>query len=267
MAQFDLVSLADVKSWLSITTNDATRDAALSRTITQISRAIYNYMNRGTILPQTITEYYSGGRDRIQLRNWPVISIVQVTADELEIPESVSLRSSGYWLEPAEIGSPGSMQILQFRGYFPLQMRSNIRVTYTTGYLHAETWVIPTTPTFSVMMPYGKWASSYSVSRSDGTSLTEVASSPAIGEYTVQDGVYTFSAVDSGQQVIIQYGFIPADLASVATEWIAYRWSSKDRIGQTSKSIGGQETVSYTNEAIPAFVAQSLQNFRRVVPC
>ena len=92
-------------------------------------------------------------------------------------------------------------------------------------------------------------------------------SAPTVGQYAVNSGVYIFSASDNNKTVGISYGYIPSDLAQAALEWLSYRWSSKDRIGQSSKSLGGQETVSFTNEDVPVFVKQLLKNFMRVVPC
>src|ERR1700730_786412 len=71
---FDLVSLADLKSWLGITGTDD--DVLLARLITQISRAIFNVIDRPAILPSAYTETYDGGDDvSIMLRQWPVIGI------------------------------------------------------------------------------------------------------------------------------------------------------------------------------------------------
>ena len=105
------------------------------------------------------------------------------------------------------------------------------------------------------------------VSVATGLAMTKVAESPASGQYSVSGGLYQFAAADAGLSVSISYGYIPADLAMAATEWLGERYRTKDRIGQTSKSLGGQETVSYAREQVPVFVAQGLQNFRRVVPC
>ena len=79
-------------------------------------------------------------------------------------------------------------------------------------------------------------------------------------------GTSTFSAADAGRKVLISYGYIPADVSQCAVEWVAERWYAKDRVGVSSKSLGGQETVSYKNEDIPTFVALTLMQFKRVAP-
>ena len=95
--------------------------------------------------------------------------------------------------------------------------------------------------------------------------MSAVLSAPARGQYSVSAGVYTFAAADAGSAVALSYGYIPADLEQCALEWVADRYKYKDRIGMTSKSLGGQETVAYQNKATPDFVAQSLMNFRRII--
>ena len=57
---FDLVTLADLKSWLGITGIDD--DVLLARLITQISRAIFGVIDRPAILPSAYTETRDGGK-------------------------------------------------------------------------------------------------------------------------------------------------------------------------------------------------------------
>ena len=79
---FDLVSLADLKSWLAITgTND---DVLLAQLITQISRAIFNVIDRPAVLPSAYTETYDGGNEvSIVLRQWPVTGQLEFPGFEI----------------------------------------------------------------------------------------------------------------------------------------------------------------------------------------
>ena len=43
----------------------------------------------------------------------------------------------------------------------------------------------------------------------------------------------------------LSYGFVPQDLAQAATELAAERFRASERVGLRSKSLGGQETISY----------------------
>jgi hypothetical protein len=95
--------------------------------------------------------------------------------------------------------------------------------------------------------------------------LTAVAGTPAVGQYAVSEGTYTFSAADAGAAVALTYGYVPADLCFAAMDWVAELYSYRGRIGQQSKSLGGQETMSFIVKDVPAMVASALQPYRRVV--
>jgi hypothetical protein len=94
--------------------------------------------------------------------------------------------------------------------------------------------------------------------------LSAVASAPSTGQYSVAAGTYTFNAGDAGAAVAISYGYVPQDVAQAALELAAERFRAADRIGLRSKSIGGQETISYDVSAISAPVISLLQPYRRV---
>jgi hypothetical protein len=96
--------------------------------------------------------------------------------------------------------------------------------------------------------------------------MTAVASPVFAGQYSVSAGTYTFSAADASASVLISYGYVPADLSQAVLMWISQIWSQMDRVGVSTKSVGGNETVSYLNETIPKFVALALNNFVRVIP-
>ena len=54
-------------------------------------------------------------------------------------------------------------------------------------------------------------------------------------------------------------------MASPACGWLPLKKTARDRIGEKSKSIGGQETVSYDTSSKPDFVEEGLQPFRRII--
>ena len=56
-----------------------------------------------------------------------------------------------------------------------------------------------------------------------------------------------------------------ADLAIACMDWVAERCAYRTRIGQQSKSLGGQETMAFIVKNVPDFVAAALQPYRRVV--
>ena len=79
------------------------------------------------------------------------------------------------------------------------------------------------------------------------------------------NGVYSFAQADAGSTVLLTYGYVPADLASCCMDWAAERYAYRSRIGQHSKSLGGQETMAFIVKDIPDFVASALSPYRRVV--
>lgn len=275
MAIGDLVQLAAAKSWLGVSTT--TDDALLSALITQISRAIYNYINRSFVLPTNVVEAYDGnGREHLILRNWPVGAISSVVVDGKPIPPAPLMLAGvtptpGYVLEQSDDQPPGAMQQLFLRGPHCFHKgRQNIVVSYRAGYeIVGESQVVPASAPyqFVAQSPFGVYALDTGASYASGALLAPVAASPSAGQYVVDptSGTYSFSAADAGAAVAISYGYIPADLAQCGLEWVADRYRYKDRIGLSSKSLGGQETTAFQNRPVPDFVAASLVNFRRIL--
>ncbi len=274
MAIGDLISLAAVKTWLGVvSTND---DALLVSLISQISRAIYNYINRASVLPANVVEAYDGtGRDQLLLRNWPVGAISSVVVDGRAIPPAPQVAVGvyplcGYVLEQSDDPPPGAMQQLFLRGPHVFHKgRQNVVVAYRAGYeILGETQTVPLSAPYQIvaLAPYGDFALDTGVAYANGAELTPAAS-PAAGQYAVDpaSGTYSFSAADAGAAVKLSYGYIPADLSQCALEWAADRYRYKDRIGMSSRSLGGQETAAYSMKPMPDFVAMSLVNFRRVI--
>ena len=175
----------------------------------------------------------------------------------------------GYVLEQSDDAPPGAMQQLFLRGPHVFRKgRQNVVVSYRAGYeIVGEAQAIPLSAPFTIdaLAPYGGWAADTGVTYAGGAAMGAVSNAPARGQYSVSGGVYTFAAADAGAAVALSYGYIPADLEQCALEWVADRYKYKDRIGMTSKSLAGQETVAYQNKATPDFVAQSLMNFRRII--
>jgi hypothetical protein len=63
------------------------------------------------------------------------------------------------------------------------------------------------------------------------------------------------------------YAAVPADIAQAAIELVGERFKTRDRIGQTSKTLGGQETTAFSTAAMNPTVMALLTPYRRVIPC
>ncbi|QBR70664.1 hypothetical protein CU048_04540 [Beijerinckiaceae bacterium] len=271
-SSYDLVSLADLKAWLEIAGSDD--DVLLARLITQISRTILNVLDRPAIQPTAFTETHDGGNDiSILLRQWPVFEISKCIVNGIEVPPSPPLAAGtnaqcGYVLDPPDAAPPGTVQRLSLRHRLFTRGVQNVMISYVAGYaIRNESVVVPVTPPYSVSVqaPYGDWASDVGVTSSSGVAFVAATTNPTAGCYTVLDGVYTFSPEDTGATMILSYGYVPADLASCCMEWAAERYAYRSRIGQQSKSLGGQETMAFIVKDIPDFVEAALTPYRRVV--
>lgn len=272
---YDLATLDAVKQYLAISSEQVASDAKLQAMITACSRFILSYLSRGSILPQTLTERRDGfGNSRMLMRQWPVQSISALMIGTTSIPAGVlpspsnQTVTNGWLLEPAELNPPGSQQALDLFGYCFWNGRQNVQVTYVAGYMISqEAWTIPATPfVITPRQPQGPWGSDWTVTI-NGVAATKVTGTPATGQYAVSSvGNYTFAAADAGKAVTISYGFIPTDIALACIETVAEKYQYSDRIGILSKSLGGQETVSFSVKDLSDTVKLQLQNYKNVVP-
>jgi hypothetical protein len=203
----------------------------------------------------------------MMLKNYPVNSITSVMVDGVPIPAAPSVTASGYSFEPTDPEPPGNRQSVFLSGYAFNRGTQNVAVTYVAGYL-VSAEAAPAAAMVTAQQPLGAWASDMGVrNAATGAALTKVTGAPAQAQYQLSPttvGGYVFNAADAGLAVLISYGFIPADLAGAALEWIGERWAYRQRIGIQSKTLGGQETVSFAIAKTPAYIAEILQQYTAV---
>ena len=268
-APTDLVTVADLKRWLQITSSDD--DDVLAGLVTATSRAVASLLARPTLLPSQGTDVFDGaGQAAVMLRRWPVTNVASCTIGAVAFgPAIAGAEAAGFLLDVADPAPPGRMQRLALRGARFGRGLQNVAVTYTAGYgIFGEAATVPSVSPFTVTAgaPYGAFASDMGVSYAAGGPMTSIGAGVlAAGQYGVTGGVYTFAAADAGAQVSLGYGYVPADLARASLEWAADRYSYRGRIGQASRSLGGQETTSFIVRDMPASVATLLQPYRQVV--
>jgi hypothetical protein len=274
MARNDLTTLARVKTFLGITSNDATIDLRLQQYITRMSATVLQYLSRDTLLYTARNELLSGsGNPKIMLPNYPVLSIESIAINTLDVPVNPTPPiGSGFWFEPYNGIPPGTPQLVLLAGYAFTRGTANIAIGYTSGYaMLAEPAVVPATP-FKVtpLQTYGIIAEDIGVTYADGTPLVAVASAPATGQYvapkpligTGATDYYTFSLGDVGADVLLSYSYIPDAIEGAVVQWLAEQWQYKDRIGVASKTLGGQETISYIVNDIPKYIKLAIASFR-----
>lgn len=268
MAANDLCTLADVKAWLG--RSDENSDAVLAALVTRTSRQILSWLRRPNILPHSVSEIRDGtGGLTLVLREWPALSVASLSICGQAVPPASSRPCGGYALEPWNGLPPGYAQVLALNGYRFTREAQNVAITYAAGYqVNAEAQIVANAGV-TVIAPYGSWASDGGVTHSDGTVFVQVSGAPAVGQYQLTPdapGSYTFNSADNGATVLVTYGYIPADLADAAIELVAERFRYAQRIGETSHSLGGNETVAFDNARFNPFVTRLLAPYRHVLP-
>lgn len=264
-----LASLTDVKSWLNI--DNSSSDTILTRLINQASRAIYSYLTTNTLFLQQYNESYDGVNNvRLYLNVWPVQEILSLNISGTVISAAVAQPSvgAGYRLERFNGIPPGKPQALDLYGFTYNRGLQNVYVSYTAGYaITDEAHIIPAVSTYTITVnqTFGPFGQDDGVTNAAGTVFTAVTGAPAAGQYSVNSttGVYTFNAADAGTAMLISYSYIPFDINQACIEWVAERYNYKQRVGQRSKSLGGQETASYDLGAMSNYIAQILQPYMR----
>lgn len=265
MAKGDLTTLANVKAWLGIKTEDAATDKLLAQMISAASRFVLGYLGRPGLAAADIEEVYDGyGNNFMSLRQWPVISLASIGFFGINIdkPSTGNPRSPGFILGSEDLGPS---RVTLWGHSFP-RARSAVTVSYRAGYVTEECVNVPSAP-FQVT-PENMWLADEGVTH-EGVALVRVKEDPETGEYSVSnEGVYTFAAADDGNEVCIRYSYVPADIQQAVYELVGEQFKYKDRIGIKSKSLGGgvSETVSYTDTDMSPYLATLLQPYKRVVP-
>ncbi len=267
VAPNDLIDLASAKSWLGI--NSTADDATLSSLITSMSGKILALLGRGSILPATYVEVRDNicPHSALLLRRWPVISVLSVTVDGAVVQPMLLPGTTGWAFEQIDPYPPGRPTLLYINNVRSLY-KQGIVINYTAGYqVSGEQWVVPATPfQVTVAQTNGRWASDVNVAYASGAALTKVASAPTVGQYSVAaGGVYTFNVADVGATVLISYGFIPSALSEACLELVGDRYNYRTNKGYSSKSLGGQETVTFASNSVSAFIKESLDQFRSTV--
>jgi hypothetical protein len=275
----DLVCLADVKAWIYKTPADAattTNDALLASLITRASRLVYAYLQRPSFALHSVDEVQSGnGGQSLMLGEWPVVSVEDLAIDDYAIPQLTYAGGMhpGWTVERWNGMPPGRQQELALQGYNFARGRQNVEIAYTCGYaVQNEAQTIAASGAqyaVTVAQTFGPWIQDDGVIYANGTALSRASGTPARGQYVLDPanaGRYLFAAADNGADILLSYSYTPADVAQAAIEWIAERYAYMGRVGEQTKSAGGQMSVSYVVKGLPDFVAQALAPYRRVVP-
>lgn len=261
MAQGDLTSLANLKSWLGATTTN--NDVVLGRLVSAASASVLRYIARPFVGATLVTERYDGrGGDTLVLRQGPVSSIASIAFSGSVITTAATGNppTGGYILDCPALQA----RLILTDLYFP-HGKGQIQVSYWAGWQvagEAHTAAASVTPS-------QLWLTDVGVTYATGAALTAVAANPAVGQYAVSAaGAYTFSAVDiaANAALLISYGTAPYDMEQVVLELAGETYSRMDRIGLGSKTLAGQEIITFSQMPLNNAAKGALDRFRRVAP-
>lgn len=258
-----LTTLAAVKELLSITGDS--NDARLTQIIEAVSQFILTYTSIPSFRRTTYTQNFRGmGKSSVLLKAWPVLSVATVATGGVLVPAASQTNfqySSGYYLGDRRDG----MQTLEMVGYgFWNGVQST--VVYEAGWETSQSGTIPATPYQVTPTESGTWSMDQGVTIDDVAAVA-VASDPAAGQYSVDEwGTYTFSADDEGKAYNIAYSYTPPAVSLAAQQIVAEWFKKKDRIGILSKTLGGQETITFSTADMDAASKAMLQPFVNVAP-
>lgn len=271
-----ITTLDNVKTWLAIPDNMPGADKILSMLITRVSSQVLAYLERGSFVSQTYTDYFNGhNTTSLFVNRWPVTNIESLFIGTQKVPyvgvasNSGIPQGRGYTYNVWDGTPPGDLQQVKLCGYVFPQSQMQICMTYTAGYLAVESYTISGNSQ-SVAMPYGIWIADNGIVNSSGTPFVLVDSDPAAGQYAIDpatNGNYLFNIADIGTTVAISYSWCPYAVEEVAMEWIEEVYKRRGTAGQSSRNLAGQESTTLTMKAgVPTWVASALQNFKLMLP-
>lgn len=277
MSQGDLTTLANVKAWLGA--KEGSGDSLLLRLIAANSRFLLGYIQRSSLTSQRITERYDTfGHDFMLLRQWPATQIFSIDFGGRSITQEATGNplTNGYFLEPID-GAQGQQELKLFGACFPYG-RLSTQIVYQAGYLMTEAATVPSGAPYTYQTQ-STWLDDQGVTYANGSPLTLVSGVPSAGQYAISgngptpnspalpaQGIYTFAAADADASVVISYSYVPADIDEACVEMVGERYRYMDRIGVVSKSLGGQETMSYSQKDMSDYIQQALRPYRRITP-
>lgn len=266
-----LTTLAAVKDWLDIETDDS--DALLIRLIDGASQFVLGWLNRDSLQAQNYTQSFKGnGKQSTLLRNWPVLNIVSVGINGQAIPEASSpvngRPGNGYFVsDPRD--APQSLELF---GCYSFCYGGPCQVVYEAGFRTSQSTVIPAVAdgaTYAIIIPNtgGCWSEDLGVTINAVPAILNDEGTPSSGEYSVDEwGTYSFNAADVGNTAVMSYDYTPWVLSQATTELIGEWFKRKDRIGLLSKTLGGQETVTFSPKDMNDSIKATFQLYTNVVP-
>lgn len=254
LATGDLTTPQRVVDWLAA--GPTLPSTIIGQLVSSMSNLIQGKLNRSRIYSQTFVRTFDGlSNMQLVLPDYPVTRLISVMQGSRTLPLSNASspgQNFGCRLVTWNGELPGENAVLEFANGFFWTGAQNVKVTYQAGYLiQNEIAIVPLVSPYviTVQQAQGICSRNEGVTYANGTPLVPVAAVTAAGQYIppkdANPGLYTFDAADAGTEVLISYSFVPSDLEEATRQMVAERYSYRSRVGEISKSLGGQETMRY----------------------
>lgn len=263
----DLTTLANVKVWLNTGAPDtypSTDDTLLARMITAASSFAKSWLSRDLIPTDYTLTLNGNGGAQMFMPQYPIISVSAVSVNGT----AISARTTG---QPSSPGFFYDKESVYNNGNgFPNGLQ-NIVISYSAGFqVSNEAATIPATPFQLAVSSLGRtWTADRGIMLANGTALVKVAAAPAAGQYAVVAvggaWVYQFNTANANAAILISYGYCPEELEQALIELIGERYKTRERIGQTSKTIKDQ-TVGYSQKDFNDNIRDVFNQLKNVVP-
>lgn len=259
-----LTTLEQVKDYLGITTNQ--NDKFLTRLVDSASQFVLGWLGRESFQVRTYTQNFRGnGKTTTLVVNWPIRAVTSVGIGGTVVPASTignaGLPGSGYVVSDFR----NAPQSIDLYGYGFWQGAPS-QIVYSAGFRTSETAIIPADPYKITPTTGGQWTLDVGVTI-DGVDAVKVSEDPTTGQYAVDEwGTYSFASADADKTAVITYDYAPYDVSFATTELVGEWYRRKDRIGVLSKTLGGQETVTFSQKDMGDSIKTSLQPYMNVVP-
>lgn len=250
-----LTTLAAVKAYLGLGT--AGQDALIPVLIARESGQVERWTGRQFPVVTRTSERLNGTGSRgLALPDSPILSVSSLLVDGVEISAAANAQSTGYLFDDDCLYLTGATFP---RGY------QNVECSWVAGYQESETNYVPAGSS-PVLIPTTGGTAAQVISVYDVTSsttLTEVGSAPATGQFTFSDGVFTFNTAQDNHSVRMTYYYVPGPVEQAVIEMVALDLQQRSNIGVNSKTLGG-ETLSYEKKGMPDSVMEMLRPFRKI---
>lgn len=252
-----LTTVAAVSAWAGDGTPPSAALAAIyTRLINNASRAFLGQVSRSTFLVHAVNEVRTGmDTNSMMLKDWPVLGdLTSLTVRGVTIPKQTSFGGLGWVLDGWDGYTPGDPHQLSLVGRCFPRDPGGVTISYTAGYATmGEVQTVDSTGYVWPMSPQGRFAADWKVLDASGaTMIPTISPTPAVGSYvapTSDQLPYQFNPAQG--QVTLNYSFIPADVDQVISKWVGEWVKYKGRIGEKSRSLGGQESITYDLGAMP----------------